>query len=490
MLPDRAGSDADTEKGPDGVFDDLDGKTDAAFQSSRRNLPVDEPLDDLEIQTDDDAGENLLTETPDPDGFDDDYDDAPNPDLTPAPLDDEVLDVLRSEAAFSSARAKLDSATAQALDGDGPELKHAIEDASAPLENEPESEEGANVGSVEDEIVLDDLTAFLDAHSEEADTAGAPEPESEPEDDTNENVTPDETPKFDPLSDLEAIRSQLDSIEPESETEKAVEYQPILPADDPLPDFDITGDGDDTAEIEPNPSDPEDDRAEQTSVAASIAAATIDEDDDFEAERPRRAYRADGGSEQEDDTSDEDTDSAAPLAAAAAAVGLSRPRTKGTRARARTLEGFESAPHREAPADDTTSEPDETPLSDIDSPPEEIVAPQPDRNRRPKSENKPNRKSLLPDVDELDASLRSEADQPRRRDRDMMEAHEEEVNRSSGGGFRRAFIWTLFIIALLLALYVMRPAIIATLPFTAVFLDPYAAVVDSIRLLIDGAIGG
>ena len=70
-----------------------------------------------------------------------------------------------------------------------------------------------------------------------------------------------------------------------------------------------------------------------------------------------------------------------------------------------------------------------------------------------------------------------------------MDAHEDELANAGKGGFRRAFIWTLFIIALLIALYVLRPQLVAALPAAAVVLDPYAAAIDSVHELINGLIG-
>jgi len=107
-----------------------------------------------------------------------------------------------------------------------------------------------------------------------------------------------------------------------------------------------------------------------------------------------------------------------------------------------------------------------------------------DPSRRPKAD----RKAMLPDVEELDASLRSD-EEPRRRDREMMEAHEEALAKANKGGFRRAFIWTLLIIAVLIALYVLRPQLVAALPAAAVVLDPYASAIDSLRAMIEGFLG-
>ncbi len=517
MLPTSADDDVDAGAEEDqGVFDDLDGKTEASFYSNRGSGP--DVVADNQDPLDDDDPADLLA---DDDAYDEDAydDDEPATNIPVPPVDEEVLDVLRSEAAFSSARDQLDVATANALDGDGEAIKSALDDNTPPAAE------------------VDELTAFLDAHSEPEKTEAEPE---ELVDDVEEDIEDAPAdPDFDPLADLEAIRSQLNDMGEEQASE--TEYAPNLPIDDPIEDAgSLADDGsdNDAAPEEPRSDDPEFDAA---ALTAALDAGGLDVDDDFDDEDDgtRHAYRADGitPSDTIDDADDEvedalpntdgvsddlaaalkeasseetDAEDDAPteegseaVTAAAAAVGLTRPRprAKGSRARARTLPGFDEGAETSAPPKDdlaaTISEavddvadtvPDDLDLPEID---EEKLAAAVDTSRKADPNRRPKRdgKALLPDVDELDASLRSEPEEPRRRDREMMEAHEEELANASKGGFRRAFIWTLFIIALLIALYVLRPQLVAALPAAAMVLDPYAAAIDSVRALINGLIG-
>ncbi len=559
MLPDRAGDispNADTKS----VFDDLDDASSVNFHSKRSNAPEPPAARPSAIETsDDEEVENLLADTSDEDEIDSFYDDEdaddddqPATNIPLTPVNEDVLNVLRSEAAFSSAsaaREQLDAAAANAIDGDGEERKLAADKAHAesqqteaepePVDSEepsegPEPESAAEAADLEepelDEVAepaaaeiedsaqddsaqvdanddgdLDfaDLTAFLDAHS---DTENEDEPEEEPEvedDDLEEEV--DARPTFDPLSDLEAIRSQLDSIgaerdaaEGEEDDDDGIDYTPILPSDDPISAL---------SDAEKNPYDQEDsletddgvtddlDLSELDDTSDLLAAVrsqsgadeseaddTFEDDfDDLDDERPRHAYRADGAKSQDDDPEDDDPDTdevahtssaAATAATVSAALGMSRPRAKNTQPRARIMQGFGLNDGGQDP--DFDQEHDDAPKSFDDT-----DQPEPTQAER---------KSLLPDVEELDASLRSEADHPRRRDREMREAHEEEIA-SKSGGFRRAFVWTVFVFAVLFALYLLRPMIVATLPGAAVVLDPYAAAIDSLRLLIDKVTG-
>lgn len=551
MLPTADDTDVPEEEDR-GVFDDLDGKSEASFYSDRGTGPdadaaktpddfedIDDEFDNLEEDLDDDF-----------DDLDDD-DDEPATNIPVPPVNEDVLDVLRSEAAFASARDQLDAAAADALDGDGEAMKSAFDDDEA---------EDA-------EPVLDELDAFLDAHVEE-------EPEDLSEDASEDFEDVEADPGFDPLADLDAIRSQLNDIG--AEQSETSEYEPNLPPDDPIETVtedateaaddiidDIEEALDDDQDSEPEYDAPEFDAA-ALSAALDIRGAddtAEEDDDDFDDEEDgtRHAYRADGAvadvedaaqdaaqdvADDIEDTVEEDIDEAeADLAAAlsglsggtsddvvedrsedvsedvedddssiasvataaaaatgvAAAVGMTRPRASGARTRARTLPGFDEAPKPteapDLPADDIASAIDDAmddvadkiDLPDVE---EDIAAAvdtdrKADPNRRPKAD----RKAMLPDVDELDASLRSESEEPRRRDREMREAHEEEITKASKGGFRRAFIWTLFIIALLIALYVLRPQLVAALPPAAYVLDPYAAAIDGIRGLINGLLG-
>lgn len=550
MLPTSVGEDIDTTEDEDrGVFDDLEGKSDSNFYSNRGAGPDD---DEAEPSLDDDADDSDAPTDLTSDDLDDDFDeddDAPATNIPVPPVDPDVLDVLRSEAAFSSARDQLDAAATDALDSEGEALKSALDDADLPTE------------STDDDVDSDvgDLMAFLDAHS--AEDTKAPEPDDIAED-IEDGIAPDADATdtdFDPLADLNAIRSQLNDIG-DSDSEATPEYTPNLPADDPIETpTDALDDVEETTFEEPNDvvddiedevgekavdeDEPEyDDAFDSAALTAALDSGGQDRpelDDDFDDEKddgPRHAYRADGITppdeselddpepEQEDETdadlaaalkdeADEDAqdildvddspqndDSIAPTAAvaatAAAAVGMTRPRSKGSRTRTRTIPGFDAAPQRaDPPADELSSAivdavQDAPKDIELDIKAEDLdAAIDTTGDTEPSSRQKTERKAMLPDVEELDASLRSDGDEPRRRDREMMDAHEGEQAQASTGGFRRAFIWTLFIIALLVALYVLRPQLVAALPAAAIVLDPYAAVIDSVRGLINAIFG-
>ena len=66
------------------------------------------------------------------------------------------------------------------------------------------------------------------------------------------------------------------------------------------------------------------------------------------------------------------------------------------------------------------------------------------------------------------------------------EGNEAVALKGSRDGFRYAFIWTVFIIALFIASYILRPELVAALPHAAIVLDPYAAAIDYIRIVING----
>jgi predicted Zn finger-like uncharacterized protein len=533
MLPTSVDEDVDAIQDEDrGVFDDLDGKSDTNFYSNRGAGPDDDDFESFDDDADDTDAPTDLTSY-EPDDFDED-DDAPATNIPVPPVDPDVLDVLRSEAAFSSARDQIDAATADALD-----------DADQPTDPA--------------DVDVDELSAFLDAHS----AGDAPEPdditESIAEDIAEDSVESAADTDSDPLADLDAIRSQLNNIG-DTEPEIAPEYTPNLPADDPIESApDVLDDDVGTAFEEPNDvvDAKEEEPVETAFVAdepeydddfdtAALTAALdiggqdrpeLDDDFDDEDDGPRHAYRADGitppdGSELEEEPEDEidndlsaalktaaepakdedvqdldgveddaqDDDTTPPIAAvaatAAAAIGMTRPRSKGGRARARALPGTDVAPEKiETPSEELSAtiadavqdapkeiEPDITP-EDLEAAVDTSRQAAP--SRRPKTE----RKAMLPDVEELDASLRSDGEEPRRRDREMMDAHEDELANTGKGGFRRAFIWTLFIIILLIALYVLRPQLVAMLPAAAIVLDPYAGAIDAVRGLINGILG-
>lgn len=558
MLPDRP-VDSSEDFEDKGVFDNLDDLPELNFRSKRAQTPAPNEIEDDEGIADDTLEEGNQPAAPrfstsnddyDDDEYDDDeYDDAPSPDVRAAPVAEDVLNVLRSEAAFSSASAardKLDAAAADAIDGDGEDRKIAVDRALAqqeeqqdvyresgsdsddqdaadfaeeaprgdgddaasqsPSEDSPleprsadtksqdddfEGDPDGEASGEDDELGFDGLSEFLDAHADNAsdeDTDDAnkdtlqPDPSApEPREPTDARADDEDAdPGFDPLADLEAIRSQLETIgashaaETEQEPEAVnkgdeEQYTPILPSDDPLPE--------DNDEELRNPYAQDDSLDTEDAVTEDLSLADIEGDDEdfieIEEDRARHAYRADkaGASAAADDVdSPDDEDTPKGGVAAAAIMGLSRPKAKSGRGRARVKQGFG--------LEEDTDPSSLSPLEEGESEPAGEMA-----------GSQLGRKSLLPDVDELDASLRSDGGEPRRRDREMREAHEEELARKSGG-FRRAFVWTVFVFAILIALYLLHPLIVAGMPSAAVVLDPYASAIDSLRLMIERQIGG
>ena len=506
MLPEKGDAlqkpiTAETFDEEEGIFDDLEGVGEAVFQSTRdENAPVhasDAPDDDLDdVDLDDD-------EPSDAHGFE------------RPPVDDEVLEVLKNEAAFSSARAKLDAAAAQSLDGE-PETAEPEELAVFLSAQEADEESEAGVPASEEDIV---------AASEDA--AGA---------------------EFDPLGDLDAIRAQLSNLE---EEDSPVQYDPVLPQDDPVAadfeeeteleklDFEFSATEDEepvTEEHAVYDEEPEpiyDEAPGDDPFAEAIAASLADEDpdagsdeppevdDDFDEERPRRAYRADGAGQDadadapivddsfetdeaetddepvevadaipEDFDEDDGTDPPAEDAIVSkAALGAMRPRVKSGTARVRTIPGAEEFQEQAAQKARQSDEDDVGDESDGEVAPDTDVAASIRRNLtandRPASRNGNggSRKELLPDVEELDSTLRGGSEAPVRDLESMADD-----DQGGGSSFRSSFIRAFFFIALFIALYMMRPVIVDAIPATAVVLDPYASFIDSVRLMIDGLV--
>ncbi|MBR9862998.1 MAG: hypothetical protein GYB24_06105, partial [Rhodobacteraceae bacterium] len=567
-------SDSVEEYEDKGVFDNLDDLPELNFRSKRAQSAGDAAQETVTAESDESsetataapADDSAAPSAPRYSASEDDYDDgdyddddAPSPNLRAAPVTEDVLNVLRSEAAFSSASAardKLDAATADAIDGDGEERKFAADralsgnddpnaepddsasdleqpgaadfaeevprsndDAGAPVQQSDDTAAedaaaGEDTPDEDEDLGFAGLTEFLDAHAGDNNDDASdkdtlqPDPSApEPEEATGTEAEDEGVDSgFDPLADLEAIRSQLETIgasraagaadqEPDTEPEGEEEqYTPILPSDDPLPD--------DTAEELRNPYaqddslDTEDDVTEDLSLAGLDAEESPsdmhgalrtgeegeeDDDpdfDDMEEDRARHAYRADKDAPaaktsdvEEDADAAETGDTPKGGVAAAAIMGLSRPKAKTGRGRARVKQGFGLEEDAESSDLSLLEKNAPVPADETES-------------------GQSRRKSLLPDVDELDASLRSDGGEPRRRDREMREAHEEELARSKSGGFRRAFVWTVFVFAILIALYLLHPLIVAGMPAAAVVLDPYASAIDSLRLLIERRIGG
>ena len=504
------------QKGED-IFEDLVGVQDVEFHTARNS---DELSIAPEMPEEVDLADNILSDDYDED---DEFDDDPAMELPEGGLevDEDVLEVLRSEAAFASAQSKPVSAKES--------------DLSAP---EPVNEEIKPIVS-RNADQSDDLTAFLDAHKDDV------EEEAEDLEDAQESIPEDpisETPaKFDPLSDLDAIRRQLElgdigDAEPEeTKPDDDLEYRSVLPIEDDtelqdspsiLEDEDIAaalaaindGDGetDGLVQSEITKEFKEDIFAEaELEFASDLSEEDKPHDnsqelevDEFEEYPPRQAFRADGAGldlpdddlEELEDTgfepeeepenlsffSSDDLDDEIPeeittapdqsgsAIPAAAALGALRPRSHKGEKRVRNAEGLL--------ADNTKSDAPATSasLQPLSRPTKSQVSKHSTRPETKSEEPAVSRKELLPDVEELNSTLRGEAAQAQTSE--GMEAGEDKPAAKS---FSRSFSYTLLILALFVALYVMRPMIVSAVPAAAIVLDPYVAFVDSIRLGIE-----
>ena len=89
------------------------------------------------------------------------------------------------------------------------------------------------------------------------------------------------------------------------------------------------------------------------------------------------------------------------------------------------------------------------------------------------------RKELLPDIEEINSTLRSDAE------RDAAEQMPEEVEVERRRGFRRGFLSVLSIIILLCLIYLFADVIAAQVPALAGLLESYVVAVDNLRIWFD-----
>ncbi len=89
------------------------------------------------------------------------------------------------------------------------------------------------------------------------------------------------------------------------------------------------------------------------------------------------------------------------------------------------------------------------------------------------------RRELLPDIDDINATLRSESE------RDAPPPLPEEEEAEERRGFRFGFFGVLIVFAVLIAIYVFADQIIAAVPALEGVLNAYVAAVDSLRIWFD-----
>ncbi|MFW2543413.1 zinc-ribbon domain-containing protein [Primorskyibacter sp. 2E107] len=100
------------------------------------------------------------------------------------------------------------------------------------------------------------------------------------------------------------------------------------------------------------------------------------------------------------------------------------------------------------------------------------------------------RRELLPDVEEINQTLRATSD---RRVTDSEEGRvsvSDETPARGGGGFARGFFLIVMLVAIALAVYVSAPQIKSAAPQAAPMIDSYVDKVDSLRLWLDEQVTG
>ncbi|WP_226622027.1 zinc-ribbon domain-containing protein [Alloyangia pacifica] len=123
-----------------------------------------------------------------------------------------------------------------------------------------------------------------------------------------------------------------------------------------------------------------------------------------------------------------------------------------------------------------------------DAPLTEDAEPAPEPAPAPDPAVAPSRRDLLPDIEEINQTLRV-APEPRRMETPQGRALSAEEDEAQGSSFARGFGVVLILAALAVLLYALAPAISAAVPALAPLLDPYVATVDGMRLWLDAQLG-
>jgi len=97
------------------------------------------------------------------------------------------------------------------------------------------------------------------------------------------------------------------------------------------------------------------------------------------------------------------------------------------------------------------------------------------------------RRELLPDIDEINSTLRSDS-APRSVDAETREEVGTGGTRKSKGRFRRGFMMALLIFAIAVLIYIFAPQIAAAVPAAEGPLMSYVAWVDQLRLALDAQV--
>jgi predicted Zn finger-like uncharacterized protein len=97
------------------------------------------------------------------------------------------------------------------------------------------------------------------------------------------------------------------------------------------------------------------------------------------------------------------------------------------------------------------------------------------------------RRELLPDVDEINQTLRASSE-PRVIDSASARAADDGAARQTGSPFARGLVLMVLLAVLAVAAYVFAPRISADYPQVAPYLDTYVETVDSLRFWLDGQV--
>lgn len=95
------------------------------------------------------------------------------------------------------------------------------------------------------------------------------------------------------------------------------------------------------------------------------------------------------------------------------------------------------------------------------------------------------RKEMLPDIEEINSTLRSNEERG-----EKVAPEPEEVEKAEKRGFRTGFFGVLLIVLVLVVLYMFAPQIKSAVPALAGTVDAYVSAVDSGRAWLDGLLGG
>lgn len=98
------------------------------------------------------------------------------------------------------------------------------------------------------------------------------------------------------------------------------------------------------------------------------------------------------------------------------------------------------------------------------------------------------RRDLLPDIEEINSTLRSTSDRQAGATAEMADAEHDRPSRPRSSGFRRGFMFMVILALLLVAIYIAAPQIARSLPQTDPYLSGYVAQVDVFRGWLNGKI--